>query len=118
MYEISQLYAAGALKVACIGLQCIGFNNLVYRGILDHAHRYAQTITTGAAMKLKSGGILETSTTWNTAAGTPSPSSASPVRGTWNVSDDLARLCIGGGNENRNPANPLLFGIVADKNKR
>ncbi|TFK85361.1 hypothetical protein K466DRAFT_588151 [Polyporus arcularius HHB13444] len=37
IYETSQLYSAGALKVACIGLQCIGFNNTLYRGLLEHA---------------------------------------------------------------------------------
>ncbi|KAI9069472.1 hypothetical protein FKP32DRAFT_1682906 [Trametes sanguinea] len=36
-YETGQLYAAGALKVACIGLQCIGFNDALYRGLLEHA---------------------------------------------------------------------------------
>ena len=34
MYETGQLYAAGALKVACIGLQCIGFNEDLYRDLL------------------------------------------------------------------------------------
>lgn len=37
VYETSQLYAAGALKVACIGLQCIGFDNTLYKGLLDQA---------------------------------------------------------------------------------
>ncbi|KAJ3001075.1 hypothetical protein NUW54_g6662 [Trametes sanguinea] len=36
-YETGQLYAAGAFKVACIGLQCIGFNDALYRGLLEHA---------------------------------------------------------------------------------
>ena len=35
VYETSQLYAVGALKVACIGLQCIGFNAPMYRAILE-----------------------------------------------------------------------------------
>lgn len=34
VYEAGQLYAAGALKAACIGLQCIGFNEELYRGLL------------------------------------------------------------------------------------
>ena len=41
VYETSQLYAAGALKVACIGLQCIGFNIGLYRTILEAADRCA-----------------------------------------------------------------------------
>ncbi|KAI0668335.1 hypothetical protein C8Q78DRAFT_1046633 [Trametes maxima] len=42
-YETGQLYSAGALKVACIGLQCIGFNDGLYRGLLEHAARCVQT---------------------------------------------------------------------------
>ncbi|KAI6021151.1 hypothetical protein EDC04DRAFT_2575661, partial [Pisolithus marmoratus] len=36
-YETGQLYAAGALRVSCIGLQCIGFNNEVYHGALEQS---------------------------------------------------------------------------------
>ncbi|CAL1716164.1 unnamed protein product [Somion occarium] len=36
-YETGQLYAAGALKVACIGLQCIGFDTALYKGLLEQA---------------------------------------------------------------------------------
>ncbi|KZT11155.1 uncharacterized protein LAESUDRAFT_720346 [Laetiporus sulphureus 93-53] len=43
VYETGQLYIAGALKVACIGLQCIGFNNNLYRMLLEHAAKCAQT---------------------------------------------------------------------------
>ena len=41
-YEANQLYAAGALRVACVGLQCVGFNEGLYRGLLDHATAYVQ----------------------------------------------------------------------------
>ncbi|KAF9265912.1 hypothetical protein L218DRAFT_1075448 [Marasmius fiardii PR-910] len=34
VYEVAQLYGAGALKIACIGLQCVGFNGDMYRSIL------------------------------------------------------------------------------------
>ncbi|KAI6098718.1 hypothetical protein F5141DRAFT_1010603, partial [Pisolithus sp. B1] len=34
-YEAGQLYAVGALRVSCVGLQCIGFNNQVYHVILE-----------------------------------------------------------------------------------
>ncbi|KAI0004967.1 hypothetical protein BJV74DRAFT_316307 [Russula compacta] len=43
VYEITQLYLAGALKIACVGLQCVGFNDLLYRTILEQATRCAQT---------------------------------------------------------------------------
>ncbi|EGO21953.1 hypothetical protein SERLADRAFT_410420 [Serpula lacrymans var. lacrymans S7.9] len=43
LYEIAQLYAAGALKVACIGLQCVGFSNPMYRTILEQANNCART---------------------------------------------------------------------------
>ncbi|KIJ63349.1 hypothetical protein HYDPIDRAFT_92430 [Hydnomerulius pinastri MD-312] len=36
-YETGQLYGAGALRVACIGLQCVGFNEDVYRGVLEQS---------------------------------------------------------------------------------
>ncbi|KAI0307209.1 hypothetical protein B0F90DRAFT_1622036 [Multifurca ochricompacta] len=43
VYETTQLYFAGALKIACVGLQCIGFNDLLYRTILEQAEKCAQT---------------------------------------------------------------------------
>src|SRR6266702_5220961 len=43
VYETTQLYLAGALKIACVGLQCVGFNNLLYRTIIEQATRCAQT---------------------------------------------------------------------------
>jgi hypothetical protein len=41
IYEIAQLYAVGALRVACIGIQCVGFNSSLYHALLDDATRYA-----------------------------------------------------------------------------
>ncbi|KLO19613.1 hypothetical protein SCHPADRAFT_817820 [Schizopora paradoxa] len=41
-FEVSQLYACGALKVACIGLQCVGFNTSLYRTIMEQASRCQQ----------------------------------------------------------------------------
>ena len=40
LYETAQLYAAGALKIACIGLQCIGFNNVLYRTICAQSGKW------------------------------------------------------------------------------
>ncbi|KIL68470.1 hypothetical protein M378DRAFT_21972 [Amanita muscaria Koide BX008] len=45
VYETGQLYAAGALKVACVGLQCVGFNQAMYKALLEHAGRFAQNKT-------------------------------------------------------------------------
>lgn len=42
-YETSQLYAAGALKVACVGLQCVGFNQEVYRSVSELAAKLNQS---------------------------------------------------------------------------
>lgn len=36
-FEVMQLYSAGALKIACVGLQCIGFNAQLYHTILEQA---------------------------------------------------------------------------------
>ncbi|KAG2045868.1 hypothetical protein BDR06DRAFT_1025725 [Suillus hirtellus] len=37
LYETGQLYAVGALRVACIGLQCVGFSSAMYRAVLEQA---------------------------------------------------------------------------------
>ncbi|EED83673.1 predicted protein [Postia placenta Mad-698-R] len=42
-YETGQLYAAGALKVGCIGLQCIGFNEGLYVMVMEQAGKCGQT---------------------------------------------------------------------------
>ena len=59
-YETSQLYAVGALKVACVGLQCVGFNQTVYKSVLDHAAKFGQTkwksLTTASANVLAAAG--------------------------------------------------------------
>lgn len=44
VYEITQLYAAGALKVACVGLQCMGFNRALYRELLEHSKLQSHTV--------------------------------------------------------------------------
>ncbi|KZV67793.1 hypothetical protein PENSPDRAFT_635332 [Peniophora sp. CONT] len=43
LYEVAQLYAAGALRVACVGLKCIGFNASIYHSLLEHATRTGRT---------------------------------------------------------------------------
>ncbi|KAI0933424.1 hypothetical protein AcV5_005571 [Taiwanofungus camphoratus] len=70
VYETGQLYAVGALKVACIGLQCIGFNNTLYRTILDHAAKCAQT---GKWRSTMAGGGHSPGMTWTTNSNSHSP---------------------------------------------
>ncbi|KAF8061778.1 hypothetical protein FPV67DRAFT_1586897, partial [Lyophyllum atratum] len=43
VYEITQLYAAGALRTACVGLQCVGFNNAMYSALLEQARVFSQS---------------------------------------------------------------------------
>ncbi|KAK0229091.1 hypothetical protein EDD85DRAFT_135626 [Armillaria nabsnona] len=62
VYETSQLYAAGALKVACIGLQCVGFNRTMYRSILEQTSKCMQ------GGKWKAGHNVSGST-WNSSGG-------------------------------------------------
>ncbi|KAJ3993014.1 hypothetical protein F5050DRAFT_1810898 [Lentinula boryana] len=38
-YEVNELYAAGAFKVAVITLQCVGFNDSMYRLLLEQASK-------------------------------------------------------------------------------
>jgi hypothetical protein len=75
-YETNQLYAVGALKVACIGLQCVGFNEGLYRGLLDHAAACVQ-----GTVKRREG--LGPGTSWNVQANssTPSPTSSPGLGG-------------------------------------
>jgi len=69
-YETNQLYTVGALKVACIGLQCVGFNEGLYRGLLDHATACVQ-----GTVKRRVG--LGPGTSWNVQANTsPSPTTS------------------------------------------
>ncbi|KAI6017443.1 hypothetical protein EDC04DRAFT_2943424, partial [Pisolithus marmoratus] len=46
-YETSQLYAAGALRASCVGLQCIGFNNKVYHSVLEQSRFVHWTRSSG-----------------------------------------------------------------------
>lgn len=40
IFETSQLYAVGALKVAVVGVQCIGFNRMLYSVALQQTQRF------------------------------------------------------------------------------
>lgn len=70
-YETNQLYAAGALKVACLGLQCVGFNDGLYRGLLDHAAACVQ-----GTVKRRAG--LSPGAAWNVQANSSPSATSSP----------------------------------------
>lgn len=76
-YETNQLYAAGALKVACIGLQCVGFNEGLYRGLSDHAAACVQ-----GTVKRRAG--LGSGTSWNVQANSSLSPASSPGLGGFN----------------------------------
>lgn len=76
-YETNQLYAAGALKVACVGLQCVGFNEGLYRGLLDHAAACVQ-----GTVKRRAG--LGSGTSWNVQANSSPSPAPSPGPGGFN----------------------------------
>lgn len=42
-FEVAQLYAAGALKVSCVGLQCVGFNAELYHTLIEQAAKCRAT---------------------------------------------------------------------------
>lgn len=68
LYETTQLYAVGALKIACVGLQCVGFNNPMYRTILDQAEKCARDGSWSSGVGFSggwSGGGLGTGAAWN-----------------------------------------------------
>jgi len=75
-YETSQLYASGALKVACVGLQCVGFNQEVYRSILEHSSKFSETKwkSVAASASISPGTASPTPNSAPTAAGTPTGS--------------------------------------------
>lgn len=72
VYEISQLYAAGALKVACVGLQCVGFNNAMYKALLDQAGTFSQSKWKGPSVAAALVPVtigLGTGSAWNASSG-------------------------------------------------
>jgi hypothetical protein len=43
-YEVAQLYAVGALSVACVGLQCVGYDAQLSAALFAHAELVGNTI--------------------------------------------------------------------------
>ena len=63
LYETGQLYSAGALKVACVGLQCVGYNIALNRTIMEqaakcHASGRWRTGWTGSGPPMLSSGTI------------------------------------------------------------
>ncbi|KAG6915825.1 hypothetical protein DXG01_009658 [Tephrocybe rancida] len=125
VYETTQLYAAGALKVACVALQCVGFNNTMYRALLEQARVFTQSKWAAATGKV------------SPAPAPPAPASALVSGSAWNVIANV-NLVAGSGipggvagdvvagmmgmnlgrrshNENRNENTPVA---IADGKKR
>ncbi|KAI6137461.1 hypothetical protein EDD17DRAFT_1679318 [Pisolithus thermaeus] len=62
-YETGQLYAVGALRLSCVGLQCIGFNNTPFwnsrgshvgRATLDELARFHPPVDTMESVTIAS----------------------------------------------------------------
>jgi hypothetical protein len=82
VYEVTQLYAAGALKVACVALQCVGFNNAMYKALLEQASKFALSkwkTASPAPPALCSGSA------WNSSAGGSTP----------DIVDDMGDMSLG-----------------------
>lgn len=97
IYEVNQLYNAGALKVACVGLQCVGFNRDVYKAILEHAAKFTQAkwkTMNVAAVPLTN---MSNAATVNAGTGTSGSSKLSNVSA--KLSIDISR-----------PVSPILLG--------
>jgi len=50
IFETTQLYAAGALKVTCVGLRCVGFNQEVYKSVQEHFVKFGESRWKSLAM--------------------------------------------------------------------
>ena len=55
-YETSQLYGVGALRVACVGLQCVGFSRAIYEGLMEHSQTWKGKMVVGGALPVQSPG--------------------------------------------------------------
>ncbi|KAJ3745136.1 hypothetical protein DFH05DRAFT_1396764, partial [Lentinula detonsa] len=90
-YEVNQLYAAGALKVAVIALQCVGFNHSMYRLLLEHASKCTLSAVTAENRKTK-----------------PPLSSQATVKNSFDGSSELKNGRV---NSNRSPGYSLGLGL-------
>ncbi|KAG6840593.1 hypothetical protein C0991_005683 [Blastosporella zonata] len=123
VYETTQLYAAGALKVACVALQCVGFNNAMYAALLEQARVFTQSkwaAVTGKASPAPapahaSAPGLGSGAVWNVNANNVNSGGESAVLATGDVvagGAGVAEMSLGrrSQNENRNENAPPTIG--------
>ncbi|KAJ7791118.1 hypothetical protein B0H14DRAFT_3500900 [Mycena olivaceomarginata] len=85
--QTAQLYAAGVLRVACVGLRCFGFNQGVYRGVLEQVAVARVAHSSGKGGLGMGGGAWNATVNGNGAAG----------EGVGGVAGGIAGMTIGGG---------------------
>lgn len=93
VYEVTQLYAAGALKAACVGLQCVGFNNAMYKALLEQAGTFVQKWKASTPVACSVGEVLGAGSAWNSRSGSV---------GERDLVDGLGTLSLGRRSADRN----------------
>ncbi|TFK20120.1 hypothetical protein FA15DRAFT_625850 [Coprinopsis marcescibilis] len=101
-YETGQLYAAGALKLACVGLQCVGFNQEVYHSVSELSAKLLQSAAAVAAAAVSAAAACASSrplsvpspivatTALATRSGNISPAVGTPAMGTCKATNLLS----------------------------
>ena len=90
VYETAQLYTCGALRVACVGLQCVGFSEGLYRALLEQAElcakvgRWRGVVTPSGGMQSQSPSIAGAGSAASVAVGGLGGGSAA-----WSVAANL-----------------------------
>lgn len=92
-YETSQLYAAGALKVACVGLQCVGFNDVLYRTICAQSGKWRASADADASPGAAAG--LGSGAAWNSSA-------LGDTDGVGNIGDGITKTTGRNASDNEN----------------
>ncbi|KAG6830254.1 hypothetical protein H0H87_008743 [Tephrocybe sp. NHM501043] len=123
VYETTQLYAAGALKVACVALQCVGFNNAMYTALLEQARIFTQSKWAAATGKASPAppapapipvAGLGSGSVWNVHANSVNLSArpAGVVGGGDDLVSGMAAMTLGrrSQNENRDENAPSVIG--------
>ncbi|KAL1706341.1 hypothetical protein EV121DRAFT_201651, partial [Schizophyllum commune] len=78
-FEVKELYGAGALAVACVGLQCVGFNRQLHQALLEQ-----KVDGRSSAMGLGMEGGRASPFNGNRGPGMASPSPFNPAAGVFN----------------------------------
>ncbi|KAJ3569995.1 hypothetical protein NP233_g4688 [Leucocoprinus birnbaumii] len=100
IYEVNQLYNAGALKVACVGLQCVGFSQEVYKSVLEHAAKFTQAKwksmnPMATASNPASPPIASNSPGTGVASNAPSKSASTPIKPISGMSRPVSPTLLG-----------------------